>query len=770
MRDKVLPPETSKIEIKSQTGSEFKKNAAQKNRFRILHVDDDPCILEISKSILELEGNFEVDTSLSVAEAFEKMQENSYDAIISDYELPQKDGLQFLTQLREQKNEIPFVLFTGKGREEIVVKALNLGADNYINKNCSSEIAYCELADAINKSVERKKSKRLLLIELEEEKTRSDETRKILDGIGDLLFVMDKNRVIIKVNKSACDTFKKKPEELIGKHCFEIVHGTDCPWPECPATNTFETKQSVTKEVTDPTLNIPLLITTSPVLDGQGDVAEVIHIAKDITTIKAAEMELQIAANLFDSASDSILVHDLDGLLVYFNEASYKTRGYTKDEFQALHIRDLELPGNPIFFEARMTDLLNNGEATFETVNLRKDKKILPVEIHARVIESAGRKLVLSIARDISDRKASEEKLNASQEKYETIFESSMDALMLLDEKSLLDCNTSTLRLFGCTSMEELTKNYPADLSPTLQPDGSTSLESAIKHIKKAMWTGEERFFWVHKRTDGTIFPADVLLSRIHLNNRNILQATVRDITKQKKTEEKLKEDSDRIKMMNEKLHIVGGLTRHDVRNKLSVVSGYAYLLKKKHAGETEIVEALGKMEQAAKDIDKIFNFAKMYEQIGVEELIYINAGEKLNEAAELFSGSQPTIMNEIKGLSVLADSFLMQLFYNFIDNTIRYGKKATTIRVHYEKTESGELQLIYEDNGVGISSENKQNLFKEGFSTGGSTGFGLFLTKKMIEFYGWSIQETGKPCEEAKFTITIPKSNKLGKENFLIT
>ena len=66
--------------------------------------------------------------------------------------MPQKTGLEFLKELREQQNEIPFILFTGKGREEVVVKALNLGADRYINKHGSPETVYCELADAIIKT------------------------------------------------------------------------------------------------------------------------------------------------------------------------------------------------------------------------------------------------------------------------------------------------------------------------------------------------------------------------------------------------------------------------------------------------------------------------------------------------------------------------------------------------------------------------------------------------------------------------------------------
>jgi PAS domain S-box-containing protein len=726
------------------------------------------------------------------------------------------------------------------------------------------------------------------------EKTRTDEIRGIIDGIGDLLFVMDKNRVITQVNKATCDAFKKKPEELVGKFCYEIVHGTSCPWPNCPATKTFKTKQTVTEEINDPTLGIPLLVTTSPILDEQGKVTQIIHIAKDITVIKLAEMEMHFSANLFDATSDSILVHDLEGKLVYFNDAAYKTRGYTKEEFQALTIQDLEVPGNPRFFGTRMSELLDKGEATFESVNMCKDKKVLPVEIHSQVIEFDNRKLVLSVARDISERKAAEEKIAESQEKYQTTFESSMDALMLLDDRSFLDCNIEALHLFGFTSVEAFIKNHPSDLSPNLQPDGSSSLESAINHIKKALWSGKENFFWVHKRADGTTFPADVLLSRITLKNRVILQATVRDITQQKeaeeklreaeekhrtllaaanvlvqsvdaegkylfvneewkkvlgytdidlekitmmdvvrkdhlpycmsifkevmdglsihdvetvfvakdgreivvsgnacpifkddkfvstvaffvditerkKNEEKLKENSQRIELMVEKLRVVGSLTRHDVRNKLSTVTGYAYLLKKKHADEADIVEGLGKMEQSVRETVKIFEFAKMYEQLGVEELTSIDVEAKINEATTLFSGSLPKIINECHGLSVLADSFLRQLFYNFIDNTNKYGKKTTAIKVHYQKADQDSLKLVYEDDGIGIPLENKLNLFKEGFSTGGSTGFGLFLTKKMIDVYGWQIEENGEPGKGAKFTITIPKNNKSGKENYKI-
>ena len=727
-------------------------------------------------------------------------------------------------------------------------------------------------------------NKETVIVIGQEAENERGKLHKIIDSIGDILFVMDENRVIFEVNKSGCDLFRKKPEELIGKHCYEVVHGTNCPWPDCPATKTFEKKQVITKEVNDPNLGIPLLVTTSPILDDFGNVIQVIHVAKDISSIKLAETEMHIAANLFDVVSDSILVSDLNGKIVFFNEAAYKTRGFTRNEFQTLSLQDLEVPDNPRFFGNRLKDLFEKGEVTFEGVNLRKDKTVLPVEIHARVFESNGQKLVLSVARDISERKAIEEALFENHEKYKTSFDSSMDALMLLDEKSFLDCNSMALMLFGFSSVEEFNKNHTGDLSPTFQPDGLSSHESAIDHINKAFRNGWESFFWVYKRTDGAIFQADVLLSRISLKHRNILQATVRDVSQQKeaeqqlkmaeekyrtllntanvivqsvnaegkyifvneewkktmgysdgeledvsmanvvrkdhlqycmqvfmqvmngaciqdietvfvakdgheitvsgnacpilkdgkfistvsffvdvtehkKNEEKLSEDSRRIASMNEKLRVVGSLTRHDVRNKLSAITGYSYILKKKHADQADIVEALDKMVQAVNSSVKIFDFAKLYEQLGVEELSIIEVKNAVDQALALFTDPLKfQVINECNGLNLLADSFLRQMFYNLMDNTRKYGKKATTARIHYESAPDCTTKLIYEDDGVGISKENKRHLFKEGFSTGGSTGFGLFLIKKMMEVYCWTIEEIGEEGKGVKFKITIPK------------
>jgi CheY-like chemotaxis protein len=108
----------------------------------VLHIDDDPSILEITRLMLEnIDDNIRIEQACSVDEGLQKLSIGQYDVVVSDYEMPQKDGLKFLKELRELNNKIGFILFTGKGREEVAIQALNLGADGYINKQNKGDIA-----------------------------------------------------------------------------------------------------------------------------------------------------------------------------------------------------------------------------------------------------------------------------------------------------------------------------------------------------------------------------------------------------------------------------------------------------------------------------------------------------------------------------------------------------------------------------------------------------------------------------------------------------
>lgn len=133
---------------KSHYATDFFIDLTGKVPARILHVDDELSLLKVSKQCLEMEDEFQVDTAVSVEEGKNKMKKKTYDVIVSDYMMHCKNGLDFLRELRAKGNTIPFIMFTGKGREEVAVNSLNLGADQYINKVGDPETVYSELARA----------------------------------------------------------------------------------------------------------------------------------------------------------------------------------------------------------------------------------------------------------------------------------------------------------------------------------------------------------------------------------------------------------------------------------------------------------------------------------------------------------------------------------------------------------------------------------------------------------------------------------------------
>ena len=152
--------------------------------------------------------------------------------------------------------------------------------------------------------------------------------------------------------------------------------------------------------------------------------------------------------------------------------------------------------------------------------------------------------------------------LRESEERYRIVFESSNDAIMLLDDRGFLDCNVATLKLFGLDGKDEFRKNHPADLSPPVQPGGRDSRTAADDMIRTARRNGSHRFEWVHRKRDGTDFFADVLLTACPLEGRRIVLATVRNITEQKNAERAIRESERKVRaVFDQTFQFIGVMT-----------------------------------------------------------------------------------------------------------------------------------------------------------------------------------------------------------------
>jgi len=350
-----------------------------------------------------------------------------------------------------------------------------------------------------------------------------------------------------------------------------------------------------------------------------------------------------------------------------------------------------------------------------------------------------------------------------SQQKFQRFFMNNPEAAVYTDASfHILDVNPRFTKLFGY-SLDEIRGKH---INSVIVPEDK--MEEAVMFDERAGKGEVYQEDTVRMRRDGTLVPVSFSAAPIFVENKAIGHvAMYKDISQLKRAEEELKKTLKKLELMNEKLRVVGGLTRHDVRNKLSAIAMNVYLAKNKLAGGHKALEYLNEIEPITQNVISIFDFAKTYEMLGVEELVYMHVGKTLAEAVSLFSDLKDVkIVNNCSGLVVLADSLLRQVFYNLIDNSLKYGKKVSQIGVYFEVGKD-RLRIIYEDNGVGIPNKMKTNLFKEGYGEG--TGYGLYMLKKICETYGWTIQETGKPRKGVQFIITIPKIGTDGKENYRI-
>ena len=174
---------------------------------QVLNVDDDSDFLKITKRILEVLDAFKVDTALSVDDAMDKMKRTEYDVIVSDYQMPGKSGLDFLKELRASGNNVPFVLFTGKGRESLAIQALNFGADQYFNKLGDPETVYGELAHGIRQVVEKRRAEEAL-------KDSEAKYRSLFENAGDAAITLDLKGNISAINK-AVEEYGFQKNEII---------------------------------------------------------------------------------------------------------------------------------------------------------------------------------------------------------------------------------------------------------------------------------------------------------------------------------------------------------------------------------------------------------------------------------------------------------------------------------------------------------------------------------------------------------------------------
>jgi len=186
---------------------------------RVLYVDDEPDLLEIGKLFLEESGDLTVTTAISAPDAIRLLELEQFDAIISDYQMPVMDGIAFLEVVRTRFGRIPFILFTGRGREEIVIQAINSGADFYLQKGGGPSPQFAELSHKIRQATSRKKA--------EDSLRKSEDQYRHLVECSDEIIVVIQDGMLRLVNQRAVERTGYSEQELLSIPFPVLIHPDD---------------------------------------------------------------------------------------------------------------------------------------------------------------------------------------------------------------------------------------------------------------------------------------------------------------------------------------------------------------------------------------------------------------------------------------------------------------------------------------------------------------------------------------------------------------
>ena len=482
----------------------------------------------------------------------------------------------------------------------------------------------------------------------------------------------------------------------------------------------------------------------------------------DIIAVKAAaEVErIQIERALhesellfrevFDNANDSIFLveraPDGPGKYLLVNNKTVQMLGYSKEELMEMSPRDI-VPEDIAkkIMSGVIKKLVREGQATFESENRRKDGSLISIEVSIRAFRYKGKDVDLSIIRDITERRKIEEALRESEETFRRIFENSPLAITLVTPDLRFHfVNPAWISMTGY-SEEELLKMSFKDIT---HPD---YLAGDLEHIQDLaagtipVYSTEKRYI----RKDKSILWGflRVVPIRDQQGSLHYFAAQIEDITERKR-------DVEALRQANKKLNILSGITRHDIKNQLLTLDSFLALLHKK-IPDPSLEYFFSRINRSSNQITNMIQFTKEYEMIGVHAPKWQDIRILVENAGRDNALGQISLKNDLPAhTEVYADPLITKVFSNLIDNAVRHGGKITTIRFSLEERE-GERIVVCEDDGDGVATEEKERIFDLGF--GKNTGFGLSISREILDITGITIKEIGEAGKGARFEIAIP-------------
>lgn len=455
----------------------------------LLLVDDEPALLDIGKVFLEECGDLCVDMATTVAEALEKLRSGRYEAVVSDYDMPDMDGITFLKEVRLRYPDLPFILFTGKGREKVVIEALNSGADFYLQKGGDPVAQFTELSHKIEQAVRRRKT--------EYELRRSEKKyRELVDNLPEILFKTDIEGNLVYVNRRGLEVLDLPEGEIYGKPWYLHVHPDDRGDAEEIGNRLIRTGDRAegfelrVQTRSDRGKIISFLLNLTPLRDDAGRLLGVQGIAIDISGKIQTEIALQEAEERYrmitEGVADGVTLGDMSGIISYASPSMTRITGYRNEDIVRHSFHEFVVEKDREIIDACFEKTLRNRES-FEGLRVRvkrKDGACISVEINGGPIIRDGKVIgAQSVTRDITRQVQADNALRESEERLNVTLHSIGDGVIVTDAEGRVTLiNTVAESLTGWKE-EEAVGMPLADVFHIVNEKTRQPVENPIKRV-----------------------------------------------------------------------------------------------------------------------------------------------------------------------------------------------------------------------------------------------------------------------------------------------
>lgn len=538
-----------------------------------------------------------------------------------------------------------------------------------------------------------------LMASINEKEELFDELNNIFSLSYDMICILDNNGYFIKINPACEKTLGYSKDELLGRPYLDFVHPDDREKTLTTLNMMLETGPSLTyfeNRYLCKYGTYKWLEWTSNLVFEKG---KAYSIARDITERKYSEAVLQQSEEkfrtLFETSIDALFIVDLNGNLLDINKTAYERLGYTKEEMLSMPLSKLDSPEFAAILQNRIKYMQEHGKGVFESVHLKKDGSMMPVEINAKMIDFEESKVIFSVIRDITERKQAESALKQSEEKFRTLFESSLDALFIFDlNGNLIDINKTAYQRLGYTKEEMLSMNlYQID-----HPDFTDGIPERMELMKQH---GHAVFELAHLKKDGSVMPVEINAQYMEFQGRQVFFSIIRDITERKKAEEKI------IQSLKEKETLLKELY-HRTKNNMQVIVSFINL-QSRDIDDKKTLQILDDTK------NRIFSMSLVHEKLyKAKNLSQIYLRDYIKDLSDaLMKGyyrdkERISISVDIEDIMVSIDIIIsLGLVINeLLTNALKYAfpdNKKGGIAIKGYIKEDKEIELTFSDNGIGI-------------------------------------------------------------------